>query len=76
MIKVPENESYTLKQWRTIHEWTLKEAAKRIGVSERTLVNYESGSSVPGLRTIEKITEAYGVPYSRIIFCPKTTEKP
>lgn len=73
MIKVPENESYTLKQWRIIHEWTLKEAAKNIGISERSLTKYEAGESYPGLRAIEKITDAYGVGYDRIIFRPETT---
>lgn len=76
MIRVPEDESYTLKQWRNIHELTLKDAAERIGISERTLLNYEQGNTYPGLKAIEKITAAYGVPYSRIIFCPKITDKP
>ena len=45
-----------------------KEAAKRIGVSNKTLMNWEKGNTYPNQKQIEKICEVYKVSYDCINF--------
>ena len=47
-----------------------KEAAVKLGVSNKTLSKWENGESFPDALQIEKICELYGVPYDHIIFLP------
>ena len=47
-----------------------KEAAVKLGVSNKTLSKWENGESFPDALQIEKICELYGVPYDNIIFLP------
>lgn len=41
---------------------TQDEAAKKIGVSKKTIVNYEKGYSVPNWNVVMKMAEVYSVP--------------
>lgn len=41
---------------------TQDEAAKKIGVSKKTIVNYEKGYSVPNWNIVMKMAEVYSVP--------------
>lgn len=51
-----------LRELRTQHKWTQSELSKKIGVSLRTVVSYESGKSYPKQREIyKKIATLFGV---------------
>ncbi|WP_298607364.1 helix-turn-helix transcriptional regulator [uncultured Veillonella sp.] len=62
------NDGVTLKAARVNAGLTQKKAAKMLGISEFTLINYEKGKSSPDVHTLKKIENLYGVPYHRIIF--------
>lgn len=61
----------TLKALRINNNLTQREAAKLLGISERTLNNYENYKSFPDIPIIEKILELYKVEYNDIIFLPQ-----
>ena len=58
----------TLKAARVNAGYTQKEAAKKLGVSNKTLFKWENGLSFPNAKKIELICELYGVSYDDIIF--------
>lgn len=60
----------TLKAARVNKNLTQKEAAKLIGVSTDTLINYEKGKSYPDVPILKNIESVYGVSYNDIIFLP------
>lgn len=60
----------TLKALRVNKGLTQKEAAKIIGVTEDTICNWERGVTYPNVPQIKRLEDAYGVPYSDIIFSP------
>lgn len=60
----------TLKAARINVGLTQREAAKKLGISEETVSNYERGKRFPDVPVIRKIEEVYGIPYDRIIFLP------
>lgn len=70
MIKRPENMRMTLKTARELAGYTQVSAAKAIGVSADTLLNYEKGKSYPDIPVLRKIEEVYKVRYSQLIFLP------
>ena len=47
-----------------------KEAAERLGVSNKTLGNWENGVTFPPADKIPAICELYGVPYDLLNFLP------
>lgn len=49
---------------------TQKEAAAMLNVSNKTLGSWESGTSFPDAKQIEKICELYVVSYDNINFLP------
>lgn len=61
-------EKLTLKAARVNAGLTQAEAAKKIGVSLTTLVNYEKATSFPDVRTLKRIEDAYGVEYRDLQF--------
>ena len=62
---------FTLKACRVNKGFTIKEAAKKLGISEFTLMNYELGKTFPTVPVINKIEELYDVSYNDIIFLPQ-----
>lgn len=60
----------TLRAARVNKSLTQKEAARLLGVSESTLLNYEKGKTFPSQPTIRKMEELYGLSYNDIIFLP------
>ncbi len=50
---------------------TQREAAKELGVSTKTLVNWENGRSFPTMAKIESICNLYGVSVDNLIFLQK-----
>lgn len=60
----------TLAALRVNAGFTQKEAASKLGVSNKTLGSWENGTSFPNAQQIEKICELYGVSYDNINFLP------
>ncbi len=63
-------EKLTLKAARVNAGLTQVEAAKKIGISDATLLNYEKGRAFPDVRVLKRIEDVYGVEYKNIIFLP------
>lgn len=55
---------------------TQKQAADKLGVSNKTLNNWETGKSMPKADAINKICEVYGIDYDNLIFLPSGSVKP
>lgn len=49
---------------------TQKEAAEKLGISNKTLGKWENYESFPGADMIPKICDLYGVSYENIKFLP------
>ena len=65
----------TLTAARVNAGYSQKEAAKKLCVSNCTLLNWEKGVSMPKADKIAAICDLYGVPYDMIIFLPKKLAK-
>jgi transcriptional regulator with XRE-family HTH domain len=52
-----------------------KEAAEQLGVSNKTLCNWENGITFPPADKINAICELYGVPYDHLNFLPSNSLK-
>ncbi len=52
----------TLEAARVNAKLLQKEAAKRLGVSTKTLQNYENGRTRPNWDTLEKMSDIYNIP--------------
>ena len=63
----------TLKAARVNKNLSQKQAAKLIGISEWTLINYEQGKRFPDIPVLKKIEEVYGVEYRDLKFLPDST---
>ncbi|MDF7636960.1 helix-turn-helix transcriptional regulator [Leuconostocaceae bacterium ESL0958] len=63
----------TLKALRSNMNETQAQAAKIIGVSPDTWMNWENAKTFPNVRQINKITSHYGVTYDEINFLPRST---
>ena len=61
----------TLKAARVNAGLTQKEAAKRLGVSNKTLWSWENGLSIPKANQISAICDLYGINYDNLIFFKK-----
>ena len=61
----------TLEAARVNVGLTQKEAAEKLGVSNKTLGNWENGITFPPADMIPKICDLYGVSYDHINFLPK-----
>lgn len=60
----------TLKAARVNANMAQKEAAKAIGVSNKTLGSWENGITSPPANKLPAICELYGVPYDQLNFLP------
>lgn len=58
----------TLKAARVNVDMTQKEAAKDLGISKNTLLNYEKYKTVPDIEMSKKIANLYGLTINDIIF--------
>lgn len=58
----------SLKALRINADYTQAVAAKKIGVTQKTLSNWENGITYPNQKQIEKICFVYGVSYDCINF--------
>ena len=58
----------TLKALRVNKDYTQKIAAEKLGVTQKTLSNWENGITFPNQKQIETICEVYDTPYDYINF--------
>ena len=65
----------SLKSARVNAGLTQKDAAAKLGVSNKTLLSWERGTSFPSANKIEMLCCLYGVNYDNIIFLPKDSLK-
>ena len=72
-----EDVKMTLRALRVNAGLTQEEAAKRLGISEETLANWERGRTFPDVRGVQRIESLYNYPYANInFFCDDVTDKP
>ena len=60
----------TLSAARVNAGYSQKAAAELLGVSNKTLCNWENGKTFPDQPMIERICNLYGVTYDMINFAP------
>ncbi|MBQ9066928.1 MAG: helix-turn-helix transcriptional regulator [Clostridia bacterium] len=59
--------STRLKNLRTLEGMTQQQLASRVGVSTRTIQNYENGASIPRSKgTVDRIAGCFGVPAAEL----------
>lgn len=63
----------TLKAARVNAGYTQKEAARILGVSNKTLGSWEKGLSVPRVDMIDKICALYKIDYDNLLFLPNNS---
>lgn len=63
----------TIKAARTNVGLSQKEAADRLGISNKTLGNWENGVCFPPADMIPKICELYGMSYDNLNFLPSSS---
>ncbi len=64
-----EVKKLTLKQWRLYYNYTQYDVAKKIGVSQATIVKWEHGHSI-NYSNLKKIMNLYGIEDSSEIELP------
>jgi len=60
----------TLTAARVNAGYSQKRAAELLGISNKTLCNWENGKTFPDQPMIEKLCNLYGVTYDMINFAP------
>ncbi|MBQ6713201.1 MAG: helix-turn-helix transcriptional regulator [Selenomonadales bacterium] len=60
----------TARAARVNKGFNMEEAAKLLGITRKTLWNYEMGETSPTLDTVKKMVVLYGVPQEKLIFLP------
>lgn len=62
----------SLEAVRVNAKFTQKEWAKKLGVSQGTVINWEKGNTEPSLSQLRKMSELSGIPMD-FIFVPDTS---
>lgn len=65
----------TLKAARINRNLTQAEAAQQLGVSRKTISNWEMGTTYPSVEKFMQIEEVYGLSYDELEFLPNITRK-
>ncbi len=66
--------SITMKAARVNRNLNQAEAAKLLGISRKTLQNYEAGASFPNIPILKRIESVYKISYSDIVFWPNSND--
>lgn len=56
-----------LADWRWKNHLSRTEAAKMIGVTRASYWNWETGRSAPSYKSVKRISEATGIPISKLM---------
>lgn len=67
---------WRLSACRVQNGYTQKEASDLIGISEKTLVSWESGRTAPNMEKAQRISEVYGIPLAYIDFTREGNKTP
>lgn len=59
--------SQNILKLRKEREYTQKEFAEKLGVSQSAVTHWENGTRTPSLKQIKQITETYGIKMSKLI---------
>ena len=59
---------FSLAAARVNAGFSQKEAAERLGISNKTLCSWENYQTYPSADMVQKICELYGIPYDQINF--------
>ena len=59
---------WRLSACRVQNGYTQQEASILLGVSDKTLVSWESGKTSPNMEKAQRISEVYGIPLAYIDF--------
>ena len=51
--------------------FTQREVAEKLGISTKTLVNWENGITFPTIEKVYELCELYGVSVDNLIFLPE-----
>lgn len=62
--------TFTLKAARVNAGFTQKQAAEKLGVSNKTLSSWEKGKTAPDWTKVSALCELYGRTYDELIFLP------
>lgn len=65
----------TLRAARVNKNLKQRDAAKALGITDRTLCSWENAKSFPNAKQIGDIEKLYGVTYNDIIFLPSDVDK-
>ncbi len=60
----------TLEAARVNVKLTQEEAAKKLGISKKTLLNWEKGRTYPATKYLQPICDLYSVPLDALNFLP------
>lgn len=61
-----EKINITLEAARVNAGYTQEQAASNLGVSRSTIINWENGKTIPGIPSIHKMSQLYGIPFDCI----------
>jgi transcriptional regulator with XRE-family HTH domain len=67
MSDIADEVARTLQALRTERGWSLDQLVARSGVSKGVLVAIEQGRSNPNLATLARLSDAFGVPVTRLV---------
>lgn len=71
-----EKINITLEAARVNAGYTQEQAASILGVSRSTIINWENGKTIPGIPSMHKMSQLYGIPLDCIFLpCYSTTSK-
>lgn len=59
---------WRLSACRVQNGYTQKEASELLGISEKTLVSWETGRTAPNMEKAQKLSELYGIPLAYMDF--------
>jgi DNA-binding XRE family transcriptional regulator len=71
--KLPEVIQISLAAARVNAKMTQEEAAKRMKIGKRTIINWEKGASIPSFSDMSMLSQIYGIPVDNIFLPEKST---
>ncbi len=70
---MPEVIQISLAAARGNAKMTQEEAAKRMKIGKRTIINWEKGASIPSFSDMSMLSQIYGIPVDNIFLPEKST---
>ena len=70
---MPEVIQISLAAARVNAKLTQEDAAKRLKIGKRTLINWEKGTSIPSFSDVNMLSQIYKIPVDNIFLPTKST---